>query len=513
MANKQSRKKILAVLIASVMTAAIIASCGGDDNTPQQSNVAEVNNENGEHTGGPIEEEEDPRILPNLDPDTDWGGHVFKVITNSWADSGDWADWRPRDIYSEAETGNPLNDAVYRRNATLEQRYNFTIQQVISDTNNANTEMRRAVQAGDRSFDAVSVTMNDTISSAQEGFLVDRHSVPHIELEQPWWDQGANYGMSIGGRLFLTSGDFVLVNRDACPGLLFNKQLLQDLQLENPYDLVRNGQWTLGKLYEMSRDAGADLGGTGEPISWRTWETARYGLIAQRDSIVAFFHGAGGRMSSKDNDDMPTFIFDNERTFAIMDAAFDVMLNESAINLHRIPSPIYPKSEVMFQDDRGLFMWVRLRIVENLRGMETDFGILPMPWFDENQQEWHHTVNRFTGHAMALPKFHDDDTLARAGFMLEAIAAESRYTVIPAYYDVQLSTQITRDEESSEMLDIIFSTTVWDTGEIYNWGDMSWQLLAMIDAEDRNLSSRLERHEVRIERDMTRTIDRYAEID
>jgi len=114
---------------------------------------------------------------------------------------------------------------------------------------------------------------------------------------------------------------------------------------------------------------------------------------------------------------------------------------------------------------------------------------------------------------MAIPNFHDDESLARAGFMLEAISAESRYTVIPAYYDIQLTTQIARDEESSEMLDIIFSTTVWDTGEIYNWGDLSWQLLTMIDAENRDIVSRLERVSNAIERSMTRTIDRFLELD
>jgi hypothetical protein len=369
--------------------------------------------------------------------------------------------------------------------------------------------MQAAVRSGDQYFDVVEVTINDTISSAQAGHLVDLNIVPNLDLIKPWWDQGANSGMSIGGRLFLTSGDFVLVNRDACPGILFNKKLLQDLQLENPYELVRQGKWTVPKLYDMSKDAGADLDGDGA----MTWQNDRYGLVAQRDSVVAFLHGTGERFSSKDSQDIPTFIFGTDRTFAAMDAIFELMLNTNALNLHRIPDPIYPKSEQIFQEDRGLFMWVRFIIVHNLRGMETDFGILPMPKLDEAQVGYHHTVNRFTGQAMAIPNFHTDDSLERTGFMMEATAAESKYTVIPAYYDIQLSTQIARDEESSEMLDIIFSTTVWDTGEIYNWGDFSWELLRMIDAEARDLASRLERLYPRIIQGMERTISRYEDMD
>ena len=505
MANKQSRKKYLAILLASVMTAVFIVSCAQDDG-PATVATTTAAPENGDHGGG---YEAPQRILPNL-PDMDWDGYVFRLMTNNWS-SVNWIDWVPRDVAVEELTGNPLNDAVYNRNATLEQRYNFRIEQVHGSTpDNANTTMRNAVRAGDPHFDAISVTMNDTISSAQEGFLVDLHSVNHIDLEKPWWDQGANYGMSIGGRLFLTSGDFVLVNRDACPGLLFNKQLLQDLSLEDPYELVRTNQWTLNKLFEMSRDAGADLDGDGQ----MTWQNDRFGLIGQRDAVVAYMHGAGERLSRKDANDMPEFVFGTDRSFSVMSIIFELMLNDSAYNLHWIGGEeYYLHGERMFMENRALFKWVRLRIVENLRGMETDFGILPMPKYNSAQENFYHTVNRFTGHAMAIPNFHDDAGLDRVGFMLEAISAESRYTVIPAYYDIQLATQIARDEESGEMLDIIFTTTVWDTAEIYNWGDFSWQLMLMVhDRRPDDLASRLERLEPAIERAMERTIDRFAEI-
>jgi hypothetical protein len=101
--------------------------------------------------------------------------------------------------------------------------------------------------------------------------------------------------------------------------------------------------------------------------------------------------------------------------------------------------------------------------------METDFGILPMPKYDENQQEWGHNISTVYGRAMSIPTFHDGGALDRIGFMLEAISAESMYTVIPAYHDVQLTGKFVRDDESGEMLDIIFGSIVWDAGLIYDW--------------------------------------------
>ena len=42
----------------------------------------------------------------------------------------------------------------------------------------------------------------------------------------------------------------------------------------------------------------------------------------------------------------------------------------------------------------------------------------------------------------------------RTEIILEALSAESRYTVQPAYYDISLKGKYIRDEECADMLDI-----------------------------------------------------------
>ena len=54
--------------------------------------------------------------------------------------------------------------------------------------------------------------------------------------------------------------------------------------------------------------------------------------------------------------------------------------------------------------------------------------------------------------------------------ILEAMAAESHYTLIPEYYDVYVKVRNTRDEEAKEMLDLIFRTRVYDMGEFFQFG-------------------------------------------
>ena len=63
--------------------------------------------------------------------------------------------------------------------------------------------------------------------------------------------------------------------------------------------------------------------------------------------------------------------------------------------------------------------------------------------------------------------------LERTSVILEALAAESKYTVIPEFYDVYVKTRNTRDEDAKAMLDLIFSTRVYDLGEFFQFGSFN----------------------------------------
>lgn len=76
---------------------------------------------------------------------------------------------------------------------------------------------------------------------------------------------------------------------------------------------------------------------------------------------------------------------------------------------------------------------------------------------------------------MVIPKSAPDTE--RTGLILEALAAESRYTVIPAYYDIAFKDS--GEEESVDMLDIIFSSRVYDLGELYQFGGFNEAFLLL----------------------------------
>jgi hypothetical protein len=149
-----------------------------------------------------------------------------------------------------------------------------------------------------------------------------------------------------------------------------------------------------------------------------------------------------------------------------------------------------------FAEGRMLTMWGRLYVLDSLRNMDDDFGILPLPKYSEFQEKYYSDVNSYSGYMIGIPKSASEPE--RTSVILEALAAESRYTLLPAYYDITLQRKFTRDEESGAMLDILFSTTVYDSGSAYNfagiWGEMS----NLCSKEDRNFVSWCEKYELKV---------------
>jgi hypothetical protein len=141
----------------------------------------------------------------------------------------------------------------------------------------------------------------------------------------------------------------------------------------------------------------------------------------------------------------------------------------------------------MFIEDRMLFFWARLSMLNSLRDMEADFGIIPQPKFNETQENYISNVNSWSGAMIGVPKIAAD--FERTSIILEALAAEGYYTLKPAYYDVVLNRKYMRDEESSVMLDIIFGSRQYDICTLYNFGDIAGALRNLYHTENRNVAS------------------------
>ena len=114
--------------------------------------------------------------------------------------------------------------------------------------------------------------------------------------------------------------------------------------------------------------------------------------------------------------------------------------------------------------------------VHTLRQSETDFGILPMPKYDAAQQEYVQSADGWCISPVVIPAIVGNKD--RAGFIVEALAEASSVMVKPEYYEIILKGKLTRDQESAEMLDIIYTNFVVDPADLYQWGNFENEMIA-----------------------------------
>ncbi|MBR5871618.1 MAG: hypothetical protein IKZ09_11350 [Clostridia bacterium] len=456
-------------------------------------------------TNAVTEETTEPRVMPDLPENLDFAGHTFTIINNDHS----LPMWAQYGIGTDALNGESLNDAIYTRNKTIEDTYNCKV--VSYQTLDLNGELAKLVKAGDGAVDVATTHLRTFATHASSGYYIDLHTVESMDLSQPWYDQNSVSEVSIMNRLFGVATDITLMDKQATGAIVFNKGIYANYDLDSTfgdiYTLVRDGKWTLDLMNQIVTSVSSDLDGDGVRTENDLW-----GLLYQRDTLTSFFTAFDINIATKNSEDIPEMTLINDNNVTAMDDIFDLLYQENYC-LHVMKyfgeQDYTDKMVQTFQEDHALMMWIRLRDVEDLRGMETDFGILPMPKYAEADAAYRSAVNSYVGTLTCIPQTNYDPTMT--GYFIEALAAESHYTVIPEYYNINLQGKISRDEDSREMLDLIFSNRHYDLGEIYDPGSIANTLIYMTMTYKRDVASTWAKKEKSINKNLEKLINAFAD--
>jgi len=458
-------KKIIIILLILVLLSLLLISCGKDTNTTapeQQNNTENKDSLNGENQN-PEENQIQSNNKPVLDlPDVKYDGYNFKVMNVAQSAM----TWVYTTICVDEETGEGINDAVYKRNRTVEERFNIEIKEIIETSEDAvNQKASKSIKSGSDDYDLFMLTTYTSVILAKNHMLMDYNEIPYVDLAQSWWDKDMVRDLSVGGRNYLVTGDFSMTHYGDTIGMFFNKKLLNEMGLESPYNIINEGKWTYDKFSEMAKDASRDLNGDG-----KFDKNDQFGYMSLTHIWAqGFIASAGQQMVGKDSDDMHTFVMKNERFVEIYKKMIEIIHQDNmtfdadTAGNHRLQDIMFPNNQALFWSE--VVHWATI-----LRDMNADFGIIIHPKWDENQSGYHNYV--FPPPVMCVPITSPD--LNRTGMILEALCYESTDTVIKAYYDVLLKTKISRDNESEKMLDIMFRNRWYNlantfySNEIYN---------------------------------------------
>ena len=436
------KKVILFLLTAALL---LSASCGeasvdGKTTTPDSS-------------GDDIKESDSAATETELSDDLgkyDFGGRTFSIYTRTTPLFYPYLD-------RQEATGDTIDDAVYNRNRKLEERFNFSFDEQYYDyTVEGNDAPRKLLLAGDDTYQLYVGRCVHMFNYASEGYFYKIDDLTAINTEKPYWNSQLYDNLSIGNAHYFAVGDFNISAFDFTHVLLFNKKMIDDLNLGDIYSTVLDGKWTFDRFGEMSRAAVSDVNGDSVMD-----ENDQYGYTSLGKQVLPGFWIAGGALSMKNDDGQLVYTAPTDQKFIdVCQKVFEITWNDNI--WHRVPITVDREEEMqMFCDGKALFTDSSCFQISLTRDAATDFGIIPYPKYDETQDKYY---SRIEGcELFGVPLTNADPEMTSV--ILEAMACESRKIVIPAYYEGALKVKFTRDEESSKMLDIAFENRVFDYGD------------------------------------------------
>ena len=162
-----------------------------------------------------------------------------------------------------------------------------------------------------------------------------------------------------------------------------------------------------------------------------------------------------------------------------------------------------------FEDNLGLFLVAPVDNVPALRAMETDFGIIPFPKYDEAQEKYYSRV--VDGWIYCVPSYAPN--LERTSVIMEALAVESKNITVPAYMDIALRTKYARDDDSQDMLDIIHANRTMDLGDTFYMDPVRNIYIDVFRAKKDNFASAVEKKTNSVEKQLQKANDAALALD
>ena len=468
-------KKLICVLLLATMLLGALASCNNNTTSPSDT-TSDIGDQITGEIGG------DNFAVPES---LDYDGYEFLALLTG--------NYRNNDFEIEDASADVVEEAKYKKNMFTEDYLDIIINyedvMYFGSTGGSGPgyqKFNESFSAGSYDYDIGMIGAYDCATLAYSNLLFDLNELPNLNLENSWWDQNARQDLSVQGRLFFTSGDIGLTYKMVTNCILFNKEMIRENpSLKNPYELVENDNWTYDTFGQEIKKVSVDENGNGTYDSEDT-----FGLLAWNDPVLSMITASGEKVISANNDGELEFTLYTERADQALRKYCEILFDsQHAFNYQYGTSSAQwdPTRYAMFDEGRALYYLTCFCTIEDHRNMKTDFGVLPFPKFDENQDRYYHTDTPFHTQYACAPILIEEEE--RTGAILETLAYYSKQYLTPAYYEKTLVGTYFRDDESAEMLDLIFSTYCYDLGVYYNVASINNRLVAMLDTRQYTFAS------------------------
>ena len=481
-------KKTLSFALAAMMLISL-ASCANTEVPNETTAASEVA---AQTTLATPESTVDPTEVFELPAETqEYAGKL--VILNS---SGNTM------VGLDDSTADTLEQAIFRRNAIMSERYGIEVSEIVVKSSKAATTAENEIMSGDPSFDVASLNYTNATKLARQDLWYDLASIDNISLEKSWWDQSANLNYSFGDHLYYTYSNMVTSHFDHVRCFYFNHTIMADnnLSVDELYQKAIDGKWTLEEMYSYAKDVYKDNG------NGMADADDIYPVVGVPSTTYsALCSGADASYIKIDpKTSLPYAYFTTEEFVNAYNLILDTMSGE---NFFYTGCSKNTEATEMFVNGHALFLMTTIANSATMRtGMEDDFGFLPLPKRDLNQE--HYTCNAPNPYSIAIPACTNEPE--RIGFALEAMAYHSTDTVRTTYFEIRLYGQTSRDALSWQTLDLIYSNIAYSIPVESSVGYSS-KINGMMVEGSRDISSYIASVKTSMEKDIENFINEVSQ--
>lgn len=472
--KSKMKKRILAVLLCLLMVLPLLAACQNTPDVPDDSDSGSAEATNTQSSGdtatpgetnapsGDSETETKEEVPADYLADYNFNGKTVCMLY--------WSDYTMQEFEATDDLSDSINSAIYNRNAAVESRLGIKL--TFDKTAGNDKKMDDYISKVKSDFSSAQVVydMYATYSRvapqlSYKGYTADLMKLEPLDFSKPWWPESLVNECTIYDKLFFCSGDISTNLLWMMIGTFFNKDLLAEYKLDTPYQLVKDGKWTMEALQTMTantfRELDGEDGGTDGDLYGYSIYSTNIDALGTASGYVIITRDSGGNLILNSDYFGEKMVNGMKSIQEWLNTSTDIYYSSSA-----------EPPRVVFRDARSLFLTDRLFVAagkdntSNETSKDTisfNFGIVPNPMWTEDQDGYSTNLGHpFTMYAISRKANNISATAAT----LELMAAESYRYVTPAVYEVAMKLRYSKDSVDSEMYDYIRNSVKIELGRV-----------------------------------------------
>lgn len=490
-----NHKKTLSCLCAVLLLGTAVISCASqtDGKTEKETETTSA------QTSTTEAETADP--IYDVLPETDYAGYTFRILNNI-------SNFAYTNMGAEGQTGEALDDVIYARNARVEEALNIKLQIEDKEWEDNKNALANSVKSGEDLYDIYFNELHFVLNQATNNYLLDMTQIESLNFDNPWWNKKAIDSAVIGSPIYAAFGDLHLMYYECFVPVVFNKTIINNLDLEDPYQLVKDNRWTIDEMSSMMKEAKADVDGDS---AWTV--TDHYPIALYAHNSTGFLTAANVSLISKNADGIPVWDGVSDLYATAYNKLISTIFTDKTDNAANASG--YQSTEDLLIHDMmkggGVLFYIEpLGSIKKLRNVDYEIGVVPMPKYDEAQKDYRSYIYHGAG-AMGIPKTNPDPK--RTGVIAEYLSAYSHDTVKNIYFDETLDFKYIQDEEGQQMLDILFSNGSVDLAAVYDWGGLRGKISDALFAGKSDIVSTVEKSSKSITKAIEKTLAAFAEVE